>query len=56
MTRRSHNEDFEYDDDDYEEQRRGYRRFKKDEKPQEKQKRWDRESQYDRDHDYDERR
>jgi hypothetical protein len=52
---RSSNEDFEYDSDEHEDQR-GPRRFRKEDKEQEKKKKWDRESLYDRDHDYDERR
>lgn len=55
MPRRSPNdEDYDYDDEDYED-KRGPRRFKKDE-PLEQKKKWDRESSFDRDHDYDERR
>jgi len=56
MIKRSSYEDgYDYEDDDYEEHR-GPRKFKKDEPPPEKRKKWDRESQYDRDHDYDDRR
>jgi len=57
MPRRSeYEDDYDYDDDDFEENCRGPRRFKKEEQELEKKKRWDRERYYDRDHDYDERR
>ncbi|HEY6437710.1 MAG TPA: hypothetical protein VIY47_14050 [Ignavibacteriaceae bacterium] len=58
MSRRSryNDEDFEYEDDEYEGQEKGQRRFKKEEKVLEKKKRWDRESIYDHDNDYHERR
>ena len=55
MPRKSYDEEYDYDDNEFEEHR-GPRKFKKEEKPVEKKKKWDRESVYDRDHDYDERR
>lgn len=56
MPRRSF-EDDEFDfDEEYDDNRRGPRRFKKEEKAVEKKKTWDREDRYNRDHDYDERR
>lgn len=56
MPRRSpYEEDYDYDDEDYEDSRKGPRRFKKEE-PLDRKKKWEREDQYDRDHDYDERR
>jgi hypothetical protein len=48
-------EDYDYDDDEYEDQRRGPRRFKKEDK-EDKKRRWEREEAFDSDHDYDERR
>jgi len=57
MPRRSeYEEDYDYDDEDFEDNHRGPRRFKKEEQSLEKKKKWDRERYYDRDHDYDERR
>jgi len=56
MPRRSpYEEDYEYDDEDYED-RKGPRRFKKEDRDADKKKRWERESDFDRDNDYDERR
>lgn len=56
MSRRSpHNEDYDYDDDEFDDVKK-VRRFKKEEKQVDKKKRWDRESYYDRNNDYDERR
>lgn len=55
MQRRS-NEEFDYDDEDYEDDRRGVRKLKREPDGTGKKKKWDRESFYDRDHDYDERR
>lgn len=57
MPRKSqYEDDYDYNDEDYEDTRRGPRRFKKEEVSTERKKRWDRESSYDRDNDYDERR
>jgi len=56
MPRRSpYDEDYDYDDEDVVDTKRGPRRFKKDEDADRK-RRWEREEQFDRDHDYDERR
>jgi hypothetical protein len=49
-------EEYEYDDDDIEDNRRGPRRFRKEEKEVDKKKRWEQEEAFDGDHDYDERR
>lgn len=55
MTKRSpYDEEYDYDDDDFEDSRKGPRRFKKEDR-QDKRKNWDRESSYENNHD-DERR
>jgi hypothetical protein len=57
MPRRSqYEEDFDYDDEEFEDNHKGPRRFKKEQDQSSKKKKWERESAYDRDHDYDERR
>lgn len=57
MPKRSYeNDEFDYDNEDYEDNKRGPRRFKKEEKVLEKKKTWDREDRFNRDHDYDEHR
>jgi hypothetical protein len=57
MPRRSqYEEDFDYDDEEFEDNHKGPRRFKKEQDNSSKKKKWERESAYDRDHDYDERR
>jgi hypothetical protein len=56
MSRKSYDDEYDYDEDDYEKGYNGPRKFKRAEREIEKKKRWDRESFYDRDHDYDERR
>lgn len=50
-----YDEEFEYDDDDYEDLKKGVRRLRREPEKVDKKK-WDRESYYNRDHDYDERR
>ena len=56
MPRRSeYEEDYDYEDEDFEDNK-GPRRFRKDETVPEKKKKWTRETAYERDHDYDERR
>ena len=56
MPRRSpYEDDYDYDDEDFEDNKRGPRRFKK-EDPAERKRQRDREESFDRDHDYDERR
>ena len=55
MTRRSeYEEDYDFEDEDFEDNRRGPRRFKKEDAVE--KKKWERERYFDRDHDYDERR
>ena len=57
MPKRSYEEDYDYYvDEEYEGNRKGPRRFKKDEEAQSKKKKWERESYYEHDSDYDERR
>jgi len=56
MPRRSYEDDFEYNDNEFEENRRGIRKLKKEIETAEKKKQWERESYYNSDHDYDERR
>ncbi len=57
MPRRSPYEDeFEYNDEDYDDIRKGVRRLRKEPESQDKKKKWDRETLYDKNHDYDERR
>lgn len=48
-------EDFDYENEDYEDPKRGIRKLRKEPEKVNKEK-WERESYYDRDHDYDERR
>lgn len=56
MPRRSYDEEFDFDEDDFEDSRRGPRRFKPEEKKVEKKKTWDRENSYSKSRDYDDRR
>lgn len=57
MPKRSpHDDEFDFDDDDFEDQKRGPRRFRKEDYTPERKKKWEREEAFDRDHDYDERR
>lgn len=56
MPRRSaYEDDYDYDDEEYEDTKRGVRRLRKDPESRDKKK-WERERELDRDHDYDERR
>ena len=56
MPKKSYDDEFDYDDDEFEDYRKGPRRFKKEEKEVDKKRRWEREEAFDSDHDYDERR
>lgn len=56
MPKRSmYEEDFDYDDEDYEDPKRGIRKLRR-ETDDRQDKRREREEAFDRDHDYDERR
>lgn len=54
--RSAYDEDFNYDDEDYEDPKRGIRRLRKEPEDHEKRKKWDQEREFDRNYDYDERR
>ena len=57
MPRRSaYEDDYDYDDEDYEDTKRGVRRLRKEPEGHDGRKKWDQDRDFDRDHDYDERR
>ena len=57
MTRRSpYDEDYDYDEEEFEDPRKGIRRLRKEPDSYEKRKKLDREGEYDRDHEHDDRR
>jgi hypothetical protein len=57
MPRKSYDEEFDFDEDDYEDDtKRNPRRFRVEEKRIDKKKKWDRESPYSRSRDYEDRR
>jgi hypothetical protein len=55
MTRRVHDDEFDYTDDEYVERIKSPKKFKKDEPILEKKRQWDHENWYDRRNDYDDR-
>jgi len=54
--RSAYEDDYDYDDEDYEDTKRGVRRLRKEPEGYERRKKWDQDRDFDRDHDYDERR
>jgi len=54
--RSAYEDDYDYDDEDYEDTKRGVRRLRKEPEGFERRKKWDQDRDFDRDHDYDERR
>ncbi len=57
MPRRSaYEDDYEYDDEEYVDTKKGPRKLRQEPEGYGKRKQWDQEREFDRDHDYDERR
>ena len=57
MPRRSaYEDDYEYDDEEYVDTKKGPRKLRQEPEGYGKRKQWDQDREFDRDHDYDERR